>query len=96
MEKDTALCKYQQLICNKINVFGFLLLTKLYYSLFTSILLAVSICKNVSVAQMHCKDEHKLFKSLIAIYMNRTLILIRQQSPTMQEAAQTKPKLLQV
>lgn len=72
MEKDTALHKYQQLICNKINVFGFLLLTKLYYSLFTSILPAASICKIVCVAQKHCKDEHKLFKTLITIYMNRT------------------------
>lgn len=72
MEKDSALCKYQQLICNKINVFGSLLLTKLYYSLFTSILPAASICKNVCVAQMHCKDEYKLFKPLITIYMNRT------------------------
>lgn len=72
MEKDIALCKYQQLIYNKINVFGFLLLTKLYYSLFTSILPAASISKNVCTAQMHCKDEHKLFKSLIIIYMSRT------------------------
>lgn len=69
MGKDTAFCKYQQLICNKTNVFGFLLLTKLYYSLFTSVLPAASVCKNVCIAQMHCKDEHKLLESLITVYM---------------------------